>query len=130
MIGHRVVNLFKHKEVINVVDKLDYLGNYKCHQNSLNYALKHPNKVESIIGGIQVFKNGDSVAHFIVKMKDGTYRDPSYGRLSSVNYSYLIPIEEYSIRGFSPNRELRNLKEYLFSKLPWYVRLFSSPNSI
>ena len=115
-----------HKEVIKCIPKGKYLGNYMCHVNSLSYALRNPTKVESIVGVVQVFSSGDCCAHFIVKLKDGTYIDPTYGNMSGTLDSYHIPIETYSIQSFSPNRELQNLKDYIKQLQPWYKRWLCS----
>ena len=128
MVNDTVYNKLKHLEIINVESKLNFLGNYKCHMNCLNYARKHKSVVK-IVGVAQVFNDNGIVAHFIVKLKNGTYLDPSYGRLSSIGYQYNIKIEEYNVETFNPSRELSNLKEYLFYKLPWYVRLFKNKHN-
>ena len=113
----------QHREIIKCKPKGKYLGNYKCHANSLSYALRHPNVV-AIVGVMQVFNDATGVAHFIVKLDDGTYLDPTYGNLSEVLYEYCIVIEEYKVDTFNPNRELQNLKDYLYSLQPWYSKLF------
>ena len=121
-----ILEKLQHRSIINAVDRLNYLGNYKCHNNSLNYALKYPEKVKAILGCAQVFNDDGVAAHFVVKLKNGTIVDPTFGRLTSVAYSYLIQIESYTITEFKPERELVNLKKHLFSLAPWYARLFSS----
>ena len=113
----------KHKEIIKCIPKGKYIGNYKCHVNCLSYALRHPDKVKSIVGVLQVFNDSEAVAHFLLEMLDGTYYDPTYGNMSGILYSYCIPIEYYKIDSFSPNRELQNLKDYLFSLRHWFYRL-------
>lgn len=116
----------EHKEIINCKPVGKYIGNDRCHVNCLSYALRHPKKVKCILGVAQVFNDEDCVAHFIVELIDGTFIDPTYGNMAKQLYSYCIPIERYEISTFSPNRELQNLKDYLFSIQPWYYRLFKS----
>ena len=113
----------KHREIIKCTPKGKYLGNYKCHVNCLSYALRHPDKVKSIVGVIQVFNDSECVAHFVLEMVDGTYYDPTYGNMSGIMDSYCIPIEYYKVESFKPNRELQNLKDYLFSLRHWFYRL-------
>ena len=113
----------KHKEIIKCTPKGKYAGNYKCHINCLSYALRHPDKVKSIVGVLQVFNDSEGVAHFVLEMVDGTYYDPTYGNMSGVLDSYCIPIEYYKVESFKPNRELQNLKDYLFSLRHWFYRL-------
>ena len=113
----------KHKEIIKCIPKGKYIGNYKCHVNCLSYALRHPDKVKSIVGVLQVFNDSEAVAHFLLEMLDGTYYDPTYGNMSGILDSYCIPIEYYKIDSFRPNRELQNLKDYLFSLRHWFYRL-------
>jgi hypothetical protein len=122
-----IIDKIKHKEIHKAVDKHKFLGNRKCHINSLDYAISHKN-VSKILGCIQVFNEGDTVAHFVVKLNDGTIIDPTYGRMSSRMYKHLVIITEYDINTFEPTRELNNLKEYIYDLLPWYVKLFKSPN--
>ena len=113
----------KHKEIIKCTPKGKYIGNYKCHVNCLSYALRHPDKVKSIVGVLQVFNDSECVAHFILEMADGTYYDPTYGNMSGILDSYCIPIEYYKVESFKPTRELQNLKDYLFSLRHWFYRL-------
>ena len=113
----------KHKEIIKCTPKGKYAGNYKCHINCLSYALRHPDKVKSIVGVLQVFYDSEGVAHFILEMADGTYYDPTYGNMSGILDSYCIPIEYYKVESFKPTRELQNLKDYLFSLRHWFYRL-------
>ena len=113
----------KHKEIIKCTPKGKYTGNYKCHVNCLSYALRHPDKVKSIAGVLQVFNDSEGVAHFILEMIDGTYYDPTYGNMSGIMDSYCIPIEYYKVESFKPSRELQNLKDYLFSLRHWFYRL-------
>ena len=113
----------KHKEIIKCTPKGKYIGNYKCHVNYLSYALRHPDKVKSIVGVLQVFNDSEGVAHFVLEMIDGTYYDPTYGNMSGILDSYCIPIEYYKVESFKPNRELQNLKDYLFSLRHWFYRL-------
>ena len=113
----------KHKEIIKCVPRGKYLGNYKCHANCLSFALRHSNKVKSIVGVLQVFNDSEAVAHFVLEMTDGTYYDPTYGNMSGVLDSHCIPIEYYKIESFKPSRELQNLKNYLFSLRHWFYRL-------
>jgi hypothetical protein len=129
MVNKFLTKHFAHKEVIRAEDKLNYLGNLKCHNNCLNYALK-TDKVEKILGCVQVFEGGDLVAHFVVRLKDGSILDPTFGRLSSISYSYLIVIEEYNVNSFSPDRELTNLKLHLYNLLPWYLKIFTGRTSL
>ena len=113
----------KHREIIKCTPKGKYLGNYKCHVNCLSYALRHPDKVKSIVGVLQVFNNSEGVAHFVLEMVDGTYYDPTYGNMSGIMDSYCIPIEYYKVESFIPARELQYLKDYLFSLRHWFYRL-------
>ena len=113
----------KHKEIIKCTPKGKYIGNYKCHINCLSYSLRHPDKVKSIVGVLQVFNDSEGVAHFILEMIDGTYFDPTYGNMSGILDSYCIPIEYYKVESFKPTRELQNLKNYLFSLRHWFYRL-------
>ena len=113
----------KHKEIIKCTPKGKYIGNYKCHINCLSYSLRHPDKVKSIVGVLQVFNDSEGVAHFILEMIDGTYYDPTYGNMSGILDSYCIPIEYYKVESFIPARELQNLKDYLFSLRHWFYRL-------
>lgn len=113
----------KHREIIECTPKGKYLGNYKCHVNCLSYALRHPDKVKSIVGVLQVFNDSECVAHFILEMVDGTYHDPTYGNMSGIMDSHCIPIEYYKVESFNPTRELQNLKDYLFSLRHWFYRL-------
>ena len=113
----------KHKEIIKCTPKGKYIGNYRCHINCLSYALRHPDKVKSIVGVLQVFNDSECVAHFILEMVDGTYHDPTYGNMSGIMDSYCIPIEYYKVESFIPSRELQNLKDYLFSLRHWFYRL-------
>ena len=113
----------KHKEIIKCTPKGKYIGNHKCHVNCLSYALRHPDKVKSIVGVLQVFNDSEGVAHFVLEMLDGTYYDPTYGNMSGIMDSYCIPIEYYKVESFIPARELQNLKDYLFSLRHWFYRL-------
>lgn len=115
----------QHREIIKCVPKGKYIGNYKCHVNCLSYALRHPTKVKSIVGVMQVFSDNYGVAHFVLEMTDGTYFDPTYGNMSGVLDSYCIPIEYYKVDSFTPNRELTNLQNYINSLNPWYHRWFN-----
>jgi hypothetical protein len=117
---------FAYKEISKAILAGNYIGNYKCHMNSLNYALKHPKKVKAIVGCIQVFKDDSICAHFVVQLHNGDIIDPTYGRLADT-YGYLIEIEHYAVNSFNPDRELNNLKRHLYYKLPWYRRIFASP---
>ena len=113
----------KHKEIIKCTPRGKYIGNYKCHVNCLSYALRHPDKVKSIVGVLQVFNDSEGVAHFVLEMVDGTYYDPTYGNMSGIMDSHCIPIEYYRVESFEPARELQNLKDYLFSLRHWFYRL-------
>ena len=121
----RIPKALKHKDIIKCNPKGKYIGNDRCHVNCLSYTHKHPQKTVSILGVAQVFKNDECVAHFILKMDDGTYFDPTYGNMSGILDSYHILIEEYKIDNFSPNRELTNLQKYLYNLNPWLWRLFN-----
>lgn len=112
-----------HREIIKCKPMGKYLGNYKCHANCLSYALRKGN-VSKIIGVAQIFNDESCVTHFILLLIDGTYIDPTYGNLTNVMYSHNIIIEEYEVDTFNPNRELNNLRNYIFNLLPWYHRLF------
>jgi hypothetical protein len=119
-----LVTKFAHKDILHAVDKGIYLGNRKCHVNSLSYARRHPTKVKQIIGCLQVFDDNTGVAHFVVELKDGTILDPTFGNMSSTMYKYVVPLEYYTVAGFSPTRDLVNLKAFLYDQLPWYHKLF------
>ena len=129
MIHEKIVEILSYKQTLKPLDKGTYIGNYKCHFNSLSYALSKRG-VSCIVGGVQVFYDGTGVAHFIVKLNNGTYIDPTFGNVTSKAYSHFIPLEEYNIKTFKPNRELLNLKFYLYSLLPWYLKLFVSKNDM
>jgi len=111
------------KDVIKCTPKGKYIGNQKCHINALSYALEYSN-ADKIVGVLQVFNSRTTVAHFIVKLKDGTYIDPTYGNMSGVLDKYHIAIEEYSIDSFKPDKDLQNLKDYIYNLQPWYFNLF------
>ena len=113
-----------HKEIIKCKPVGKYIGNYKCHVNCLSYAIRHPKKVKHILGVAQVFSDNTCVAHFIIELNDGTYIDPTYGNMAKHLYNYCVPFERYEVKTFNPNRELQNLKDYLFSLQPWYYKLF------
>lgn len=125
MINKYLNRVTAHLEIEKPMDKGDYIGNQRCHKNSLNYALKKKQSSE-ILGCLQIFDDSSMVAHFVVKMNNGDIIDPTFGRLSSTSYSYLIVIESYKISTFNPNRELTNLKKYIYNLLPWYLKLFTS----
>lgn len=122
-----VPKALEHREIIKCKPIGKYLGNYKCHANCLSYALRKQN-VDKILGVAQVFNDQTCVAHFIVRLTNGTYIDPTYGNLTDILYSHNIIIEEYEVNTFNPNRELQNLKDYLFSLRPWYYRLLHKNN--
>lgn len=115
---NRFTEKLKYEEIVRAEDMGKYIGNYKWQINILSYALRHKDKVESIISCAQVFHNSDMVAHFVVKLKNGKYIDPTYGSVSSVMYNYLIPIQSYKVDTFMPNREPGNLQEYMRGLLP------------
>ena len=81
-----------------------------------------------VIGNIYVAQIAYGKLRFILKMDDGTYFDPTYGNMSGILDSYHIPIEEYKIDNFSPNRELTNLQKYLYNLNPWLWRFFFKNN--
>lgn len=126
-----IVKLHQHIEPLpQPLDRGKYIGNQRCHINSLSYALKNPKQVKSIIGCLQVFSDKSGVAHFVVELNDGTIIDTTYGNCVSKLYLYLIPIERYSPDAFKPNRDLRNLKAHLHRQLPWYIRWFTSADNM
>lgn len=85
--------------------------NRKCHWNCVNYAKQHP-EVDYIVGVVQEWQ-GLLCAHFICKLSDGTYVDPTYASLGSMGNYYLV----YEKNNFdSPNEELGWLKKYLVNK--------------
>ena len=90
-----------------------YIGNNRCHVNCC----------------LQVYSDNATYAHFIVELKDGSFIDPTFGNMPEL-YSYAIPIEKYNPEEFAPNRELQNLKNYVHSLLPWYLRLTNSKNNM
>ena len=118
-----ILKQLKHKEIIKCTPKGKYIGNYKCHVTCLSNPLRNTDKVRSIVGVLQVFNDSECVAHFILEMADGTYFDPTYGNMSGILDSYCIPIEYYKVESFKPDRELQNLKDYLFSLRHWFYRL-------
>lgn len=124
MIRKNVIAKFAYREICNPIDEGDYLGNQKCHANCLNYALKHPENVDKILGCMQVFAEDEAYTHFVVRLKDGRIIDPTYGRLASKSGFYLIVIEEYNVDGFVPDRELDNLKKFFYSHHTWWQKLF------
>ena len=127
----KLIEILSHKEIINPKDSnTQYIGNYKCHVNCLSYYLKNKSNVKSIIGGLQVFDDNDTAAHFIIDLKDGKFIDPTYGNVTTKLYSYFIPIEAYVPSSFNPNRELINLKQYFYNLLPWWIRLFKNKDDI
>lgn len=116
-IRERILKKFKHNKKVKIKSKksLEFIGNYKCHLNSLSYALKHKNKVECIVGGVQVFTDC-AVAHFVVKMKDGTYIDATYGNMAGM-YECFIVVETYKIKDFAPLDALMNMKRTIYNQL-------------
>lgn len=119
-----LTNLLSYKDAIVPKDEGIYIGNYRCHVNALSYYLLHKEDVKAIVGGLQVFNDESSVAHFIIQLNDNTYIDPTYGNMVSTLYSYFLPVEYYKPDTYNPGRELSNLKSYLGSLLPWYLKLF------
>jgi len=113
----------KHKESIICIPSGRYIGNYKCHINCLSYSKMYPKNIDSIIGVAQVYNDYTCCAHFILKMKDGTYFDPTYGNMADKLYKYNIFIESYDVSSFSPNRELQNLKDHLYNMRSWWYKL-------
>lgn len=122
----KIPKQLEHKEIVKCTPKGKYVGNNRCHANCLSYALRHPEKVQTVIGVAQVFGDNTTCAHFILKLVDGSYFDPTYGNMSEVLYSHNVVIEEYKVEGFNPNRELQGLKDYLFSMRSWIYRLTHS----
>ena len=122
----KIVELLQYIAPKTPINKGKFMGNYKCHVNSLSYALKHSKNVKCIVGCLQVFNDSSGVAHFVVKLNNGDLIDPTYGRVSSTMYAYLLPLQEYEVTTFSPNRELTNLKDHLHNQLPWLHRMFTS----
>ena len=120
-----ILDKINHKDTVKAINKGEYLGNQQCHVNSLSYALSHK-KANKILGCVQVFGDDSTVAHFVVLLANGKIIDPTYGRMASRMYSYLVIIEEYEISNFSPTRELTNLKDYMYGLLPWYIKIFSN----
>ena len=127
-----LIKHFSHRDTVDPIPTNSrYIGNDRCQANALSYARKHPTKVNCIVGCLQVFDDStdhSAVAHFVVKLNDGTYIDPTYGNMTDL-YWYLIPIEEYQISKFNPNRELTNLKRHLHNLLPWWLRLITTPDN-
>ena len=95
--------------------------NYKCHLNCLSYAIKHRKAVKHIVGGIQVIDN-QYIAHFIVKLKNGNYVDPTYGNVVDRGYDEFIPLKKYSITDFQPAKALPAIKKQIHSYLPKKLR--------
>ena len=113
----RILKKLKKNKRVKVTQKknMQYIGNFKCHSNSLSYAIKHKKKVKCIVGGVQVFTDC-VVAHFIVEMKDGTYIDPTYGNVSDMYDSFII-VEKYKPKDFQPLDELMNMKRTMYHLL-------------
>lgn len=100
-----------------------YVGNKRCHMNCLSYYRANTQIVDKIIGVAQVFDDGKCVAHFVIKLKNGNYIDPTHGNISGL-YDSLIPLKEYKPESFNPYYELTSLKDYIFEMNPWYYRWF------
>lgn len=123
----KIPDQLKRKETIKCVPSGRYMGNYKCHVNCLSYAKMYPRNIDSIIGVAQVYNDDTCCAHFILKMKDNTYFDPTYGNMADTLYKYNIFIERYEVSRFNPNRELQNLKEHLYSMRSfWHKMIYSN----
>ena len=116
-IKDRLLKKFKQNKKVKLKAKknMQYIGNFKCHTNSLSYAIKHKKKVKCIVGGLQVFTD-DVVAHFIVKMKDGTYIDPTYGNMIGM-YESFIEVKKYKIKEFNPIDALMDMKRTIYNNL-------------
>jgi len=116
-IKDRILKKFKHNKKVKLKAKknIQYIGNFKCHTNSLSYAVKHKSKVKCIVGGLQVFTDC-VVAHFIVKMKDGTYIDPTYGNMIGM-YESFIEVKKYTIKEFAPTDDLMDMKRIIYNQL-------------
>lgn len=126
-----LVKILSHKEVISPINlNSPFIGNYKCHCNCLSYYLENKGKVKAIIGGLQVFEDEGSAAHFIVELNNGKFVDPTFGNLTDISYGYFIPIEKYKPDTFIPNRELTNLKHYFHKLLPFWIRWFKNKDDM
>lgn len=125
-----LIDILAYREVIKPkAIQQAYIGNNRCHINCLSYCTLNKTKVKSIVGCLQVYSDNSTCAHFIVELKDGSFIDPTFGNMTKL-YSYVIPIEKYNPEEFAPNRELQNLKNYVHSLLPWYLRLTNSKNNM
>ena len=118
----------KYEETADVVskDNLRFIGNYKCHLNSLSYAVKHSEKVKSIVGGIQIFSD-DLVAHFIIELNTGEYIDVTYGNLAYTLYEDFVIVKKWHWQEFNAGLELMNMKEHIYDLLPFHLKLLTNP---
>jgi len=116
-IRNRILKKFKYNKKVKVKSKksIEFIGNYKCHLNSLSYAMKYTGKVKCIVGGVQVFTDC-VVAHFVVKLKDGTFVDPTYGNMSEMYESFIV-VKKYKIKDFEPLDALMNMKRTIYNQL-------------
>jgi len=108
--------------------ELRYIGNRRCHINSLSYAKTEP-KVKKIIGCLQVFNCGYSCVHFVVEMLNGDIVDPTFGNMIS-EYDYIIELKEYKIEEFKPRTELNELKREIFLEHNFFKRAFNSEDDM
>jgi hypothetical protein len=115
---------FEEKAPVVSKDNLIFKGNYKCHLNCLSYAVKHSEKVKSIVGGVQVFSD-DVVAHFIIELNTGEFIDVTYGNLAYLLYEDFVIVERYDWQQFDAGQELMNMKDHIYYMLPLYLRLFT-----
>lgn len=119
----------KFEETADVVskDNLKYIGNYKCHLNSLSYAVKHSEKVKSIVGGIQIFSD-DVVAHFIIELNTGEYIDVTYGNLAYALYEDFVIVKKWNWQEFNAGGELMSMKQYIYDLLPFHLKILTNAN--
>jgi len=104
---------------IQVTSRGSYIGNRKCHINSLSFARNNPGAM--IISCIQIFEDSYPIAHFIVK-KDGKYFDPTMGNMIDLTQKYLF-VKEMSPEIFEPINELIKAKKNIHKQMPWYIRI-------
>jgi len=81
-------------------------------------------KVTHIVFVIQEFEEA-FIAHFIVKLSNGTYIDPTYGNITTC--LDLHKVHEYKTTNFKAVKALLCGKDYIYNLLPWYLKLFTSP---
>jgi len=102
-----------------------YLGNRRCHKNVLSYALANKLSVASIVGGIQIYSEDEIYAHFVVELSDGTLIDPTFGNLTSTEYTSFKIVERFKVSDFNPYQELMKLKRELYAAQSLFTRILT-----